>query len=120
MLDQREVSFEALAPEQVSRGTQSVAHEMDPEQHLLQRVDRAHRQSRVKEVLGTLDSREQRIVARRLMADLDTSLTLQQLGKEFGVSSERVRQLEVRLKLKLAQQLCGLRESDLIKRELAA
>jgi len=85
---------------------------MDPEQFLLRRVERLQRQTLVSEALGTLDIRERRIAARRLMADGDTALTLQQLGKEFGVSGERVRQLEERLKEKLARQLRPLVEPD--------
>ncbi|HYQ27619.1 MAG TPA: sigma factor-like helix-turn-helix DNA-binding protein, partial [Polyangiaceae bacterium] len=64
------------------------------------------------EVLGTLDQRERSIVTRRLMADSDTALTLEELGREFGISRERVRQLEARLKQKLARQLRSLSERE--------
>jgi DNA-directed RNA polymerase sigma subunit (sigma70/sigma32) len=48
-----------------------------------------------------LNARERRIVDRRLMADAEGMLTLKELGHEFGVSRERVRQLEVNIKRKL-------------------
>jgi RNA polymerase sigma-32 factor len=41
------------------------------------------------------DERERRIIAARLLAE--EPRTLQELGEEFGVSRERVRQLEARL-----------------------
>jgi len=74
----------------------------------------------VREVLQTLDARERRIVARRLMVDGDTALTLKQLGEAFGVSRERVRQLEERTKQKLASKLRGLAHPDRGTGELAA
>ena len=120
MLDQREVSLEALNPEQIASGSQPRDDATDPEQSLLQRADSAQREATVREVLETLDARERRIVARRLMADSDAALTLKQLGKEFGVSRERVRQLEERIKQKLARQLRGLAGPDRGTSELAA
>jgi len=109
MLDQREVSFEALAPEQIA--SESQAHEeneADPEQCLIQRVDSVQREAMVRAAVGILNARELRIVTRRLMADSDSMLTLSQLGNELGVSRERVRQLEDRVKQKLATQLRAL------------
>ena len=119
-LDQREVSFEGLAPEQIASCSQPRDDATDPERTLLERADSAQRETMVREVLETLDARERRIVAQRLMADCDTALTLEQLGKEFGVSRERVRQLEERIKQKLAKQLRGLAASARGTRELAA
>ncbi len=119
-LDQREVSFEALGPEQIASGSEPREGETDPEQSLLQRADSLQREAMVRKVLRTLDARERRIVTRRLMADRDAILTLEQLGKEFGVSRERIRQLEERIKEKLARQLRRLNEPERTGRELAA
>ena len=107
-LEAREVSFDAVPPEQIT--TLVRPDEPDPEQTLLQRAERVRCQSLVSEVLRTLDARERRIVAERLMVDREGALTLEQLGKEFGVSRERVRQLEERLKHKLARELGRLAE----------
>jgi RNA polymerase sigma-32 factor len=51
----------------------------------------------------TLSGKEKRIFEERLIAD--EPRTLQDLGKDFGVSRERVRQLEKRLKQKLKTYL---------------
>lgn len=51
----------------------------------------------------TLKDKEAIIFKKRLLAD--DPLTLQQLGDEFGVSRERVRQLEQRLQKKLKQYI---------------
>jgi len=55
------------------------------------------------EALEKLDDRERRIVHARLMSDEPT--TLEQLGREMGVSKERVRQLEERVCRKLRGEL---------------
>ena len=111
-LEQREVSFEALAPDEIASESQPREDGMDPEQCLLQQADRVQCRALVSQALRTLDTRERRIAVRRLMADSDATLTLQQLGREFGVSGERVRQLEERLKQKLACQLRPFATSD--------
>jgi len=120
LLDQREVSFDALAPEQIANESQPREDEADPEQSLLQRADQQRREAMVREVLGTLNARERVIVARRLMVDGDGALTLEQLAKQFGISRERVRQLEERIKQKLARELRRLTEREVAPRELAA
>lgn len=51
--------------------------------------------AKVKDFAAGLDEREQRIVEARILAE--EPLTLQDLGNEFGVTRERVRQLEARL-----------------------
>lgn len=51
--------------------------------------------------LSTLNERERTIVERRLMADTEDEVSLAKLGESFGVSRERVRQLEEGLKAKL-------------------
>lgn len=48
-----------------------------------------------------LDERERCILLHRLMADADDRWTLEQCGNRFGVSRERVRQIENQLKKKL-------------------
>jgi RNA polymerase sigma-32 factor len=51
--------------------------------------------------MSTLTSRERAIVESRLMVDAEEAQSLTELGKRFGVSRERVRQIEEALKLKL-------------------
>ncbi|HEY5955188.1 MAG TPA: sigma-70 family RNA polymerase sigma factor [Polyangiaceae bacterium] len=51
--------------------------------------------------LAMLDQRERYVIERRLMADTDERMTLAALGRHFGISRERVRQLEARALTKL-------------------
>ena len=59
--------------------------------------------ARMPEALGSLTDRERRIIECRVLSDEPP--TLETLGKEMGVSKERVRQLEVRARAKLRTQL---------------
>jgi len=56
-------------------------------------------------VRGELDPREAFILDRRLMADPDEKLSLGEIGAHFGVSRERVRQIEVRAQKKIKAQV---------------
>ncbi|USQ84715.1 sigma-70 family RNA polymerase sigma factor [Streptomyces phaeoluteigriseus] len=56
-------------------------------------------------VVGTFADREARILVRRLGLDGDETLTLDQLGREFGVTRERIRQIEVKTLPLLRQRL---------------
>jgi RNA polymerase sigma-32 factor len=63
-------------------------------------------QGRVGEALAHLDPRERFIIERRVM--VDRPMTLKELGDHFGFSRERARQLEIRAKDKLREQLRAL------------
>jgi RNA polymerase sigma-32 factor len=52
-----------------------------------------------------LGERDQQIIDERVLADADDQKTLQQLADEFGISRERVRQLEARLVVRLRDYL---------------
>ncbi len=51
---------------------------------------------RVEKALGTLDEREKAIVIRKFGLDGSEPVTLAQIGRDLGLSRERVRQLEAR------------------------
>ncbi|WP_435019151.1 sigma-70 family RNA polymerase sigma factor [Tundrisphaera sp. TA3] len=55
----------------------------------------------VKGMLGRLDDRERRIIVSRFGLDGAGEQTLEQLGRELGVTKERIRQLEARAQIKL-------------------
>ncbi len=56
----------------------------------------------VKEALGQLNDREQQVVRMRFGLDTEGSpLTLEEVGKEFGVTRERIRQIESKTLAKL-------------------
>ncbi|MEO8901082.1 MAG: sigma-70 family RNA polymerase sigma factor [Polyangiaceae bacterium] len=84
------------------------ARELDPEESLLRSAERSALKEAVRDALTLLTVREQRIVAQRLMADTEAVVTLQALGIEFGVSRERVRQVEVNVKRKLLSHFRAL------------
>jgi len=62
----------------------------------------------VKKAAAELDARERFILEHRLMADPDTEYSLVRIGELFGVSRERARQLESRVKEKLRAKLASL------------
>jgi RNA polymerase sigma-32 factor len=64
------------------------------ENRLVEEEETKNRRDALKDALGVLNDRERRIFeARRLAED---PVTLEELSEEFGVSRERVRQIEVR------------------------
>jgi RNA polymerase sigma-32 factor len=106
---QQHVSLECLAPDQSALGEGSLcAKDASPEQAIIEHDERCRLKDAVRHALANLDVRERQIVERRLMVDKETMLTLKQLGEAFGVSRERVRQLEARLKDKLATHFRAL------------
>jgi RNA polymerase sigma-32 factor len=110
LLHHRRVSFESLHSEWHADGP-LCAGEASPEQAILNKTEQRLLETEVRDAVATLNVRERRIVSQRLMADGDAIVTLRKLGNEFGVSRERVRQLEVNLKRKLATQLRALSKS---------
>ena len=59
-------------------------------------------------VMAELGERERFIVEHRLLADSEAQATLEELGRRFGVSRERVRQLELRVRARLRDRLAPL------------
>jgi RNA polymerase sigma-32 factor len=112
LLGQQEVPFETLGAERRAIDAALCSPEASPEQEVLREAELRLRKTVIRDALGTLDPRERRIADRRLMVDPESMLTLKELGQEFGVSRERVRQLESRLKRKLAEQLSTLRNAQ--------
>jgi RNA polymerase primary sigma factor len=55
----------------------------------------------IEEVLGTITPREQRILQLRFGLEDGRSRTLEEVGKEFGVTRERIRQIEAKALRKL-------------------
>ena len=56
---------------------------------------------RVREVLKTLTPREEKVLKMRFGIDVASEHTLEEVGKDFGVTRERVRQIEVKALRKL-------------------
>lgn len=66
----------------------------------------------VNDALIGLDQRERYIVEKRLMADNEDELSQAEIGRQFGVSRERARQLEVRAKKKLKTRIIELSRAN--------
>ena len=76
----------------------------DQEEDALRSQRNAAVRTAVERIWTELDEREKAIIVQRLLADGDEA-TLADLGKRFGLSRERVRQLESRVKMKLRRAL---------------
>ncbi len=78
----------------------------NPEEVVIGLKDSATRTEWLNSALKQLDPREQLIIRERKLGD--EGITLEELGKELGVSKERVRQLEARAMGKLKAALVSL------------
>ena len=54
-----------------------------------------------KDVLGSLTQREAKVLRMRFGIDMNTDHTLEEVGKQFDVTSERIRQIEAKALRKL-------------------
>ena len=59
----------------------------------------------VRELVGTLNAREQVILRRRFALDGGDPVTLEQIGEDFGLTRERIRQLEAAALRKLRERM---------------
>lgn len=69
-------------------------------------------QEAIQGMLGRLDERERRIIVSRFGLGGAVEQTLEQLGRELGITKERVRQIESRAQLKL-KKIAGEQKLDL-------
>lgn len=70
---------------------------LSPEAHVLKQALRVQ----LDEVLSTLSEREEQVLRYRFGLEDDTEHTLEQVGKRFGVTRERIRQIEAKALRKL-------------------
>ncbi len=68
---------------------------------------------RLSELHSQLNDKEMAILNQRLLSDAE--VTLQDIGDQFGISRERVRQIETNLKKKIARLLEGLQPAGLLE-----
>lgn len=102
-LDHRGVSLDAKPGDGQSSGIAELRQEAEQVESLEQRECAAQMARILMRARPDLDPRETFILDRRLIADPDEKLSLGELGQHFGVSRERVRQIEVRAQQKLRQ-----------------
>ena len=72
---------------------------LSPSQEAANRLLKDH----IKEILIDLMPREQKILRMRFGLDDGITHTLEEVGKEFGVTSERIRQIEAKALEKIRQ-----------------
>jgi RNA polymerase sigma-32 factor len=103
-LDSRGVSLDATGPGNEHRLLDDLALEAEQSAGLEWREQSVQLERILDRVRDELDPREAFILERRLMADREDKLSLGQIGQHFGVSRERIRQIEVRAQRKLKSQ----------------
>jgi RNA polymerase sigma-32 factor len=97
-LSGRDIGFDAPADEDDDHAPPSpaaylVAHDEDPAQAYERSDSEADQLELLREGLAKLDDRSRDIIQRRWL-DADSKVTLQELADEYGVSAERIRQVE--------------------------
>ncbi len=103
-LDTRDLSLDAeRSPNSPVRMVEQLPAADNQELTLFELEFRASLKTAVERALSTLDGRERYIVERRMLVEAGDGATLADIGRTFGVSRERVRQLEVRAARKLRE-----------------
>ena len=80
-------------------------------------VNLSELKTEITKTFAKLTPREERVLRKRLGIELDTDYTLEEIGKEFSVTRDRIRQIEAKAlrKLKhplLARNLVGFLEAS--------
>jgi len=68
----------------------------------------------LEKVLSTLSERERRVIRRRFGFDDGHYYTLEEVGREFGVTRERIRQIEAKALRRLKSQKRSVRVKDFL------
>jgi RNA polymerase sigma-32 factor len=76
-----------------------------PEEVTAAAQQRARVRNTVEALWRGLDARERALLTQRLLAGAEDEVTLEELGKTFGLSRERLRQIEKQLKARVAAAL---------------
>jgi RNA polymerase sigma-32 factor len=121
-LERPDASVEAPITQgaRVSMGDILVSAERSQEDLLARGRTQRDLRSAVKIAAADLDPRERFILEHRLMADPDAEYSLVKIGELFGVSRERARQLESRVKDKLREKLADLLGQSEVMAHLSA
>ncbi len=107
----KEASLEPRGDDEWSRGDSIEAAGPSPEEDSISSEFRMQAKAEVKRALAELTDRERMIVERRWMRDNEESETLQELGDRLGVSKERIRQIEDRVRGRLRDRLGSFMQS---------
>ena len=112
-LEVRDVSLDLPPAEGATPLADRLPAPHDVEGELAARETLALMHEPIHSAVSTLDDRERYIVEHRLMADSEDELSLAQIGRNLGVSRERARQLEARVKKKLRAKIAFQAEAAL-------
>ncbi|MEI9941635.1 MAG: sigma-70 family RNA polymerase sigma factor [Pseudomonadota bacterium] len=104
-MESRDVPWDPEVEDPPSSSLSSEAHWVSAEETALSAETRVLLSKAVSHALAQLDDRERFIVERRLMAHREEQLSLAEIGRHFGVSRERARQLEARALRKIKGEL---------------
>ena len=89
-----------------------IAYLADPDDEpvqILERLETASNRSKgLRSAMAQLDDRSRRIIEARWLRDDDDTATLQQLANEYGVSAERIRQIESKALKTMRSQMVTL------------
>ena len=111
-ITRRDLSLDdpAYADTEETRGDRIADDRPSPEAYFAAREMDDQLRDRVHSAMLDLDPRERNIIERRFLARDQQPATLKELGESFGISRERVRQLEARAKAKMKVHLRTLWE----------
>lgn len=105
-LEQRDVSLNApMREDYTTTLLDTLPSDVDQIEHVERSQAIAKLSPLLNDALATLSARERAIVEQRLMAPTEDEESLSKLGEVFGVSRERVRQIEEAVKTKLRNYL---------------
>ncbi len=111
-LDVNDVSLDTeLIPNSGVRMVDQLPSTDNQEQSLLDLEFHANLTLAIERALAALDPRERYIVERRMMVETGDALSLADIGRAFGISRERARQLEVRAARKLRETVMASGET---------
>jgi RNA polymerase sigma-32 factor len=114
-LDQRDLCFEAPTADGAGTWADCLASSHDQERDLANWQLERSLSAAIQLATRELDARERYIVEQRLMADRDDAPTLVEVGRKFGVSPARARQIEMRAVRKLRRKIAAC--ADPVARE---
>jgi RNA polymerase sigma factor (sigma-70 family) len=101
--DREPVSLDQAVGEDGESALRDFVAGSDPRQEPADTVSQGQLRSEVEIVLATLSQREQEVIRLRFGLDDGRQRTLDEVGREFGLSRERIRQIEKVTLLKLRQ-----------------
>jgi RNA polymerase sigma-32 factor len=81
--------------------------EDEPSQILIREETAQNRSKGLQSALATLDDRSRRIIEARWLREDDSTATLQDLANEYGVSAERIRQIESKAMKTMRSQMAA-------------